>query len=96
MKARGYLVRLRASELDETFIGLQLLVTTSRDAAVGGVSDVFQCTPETGPCGCELARWLYGPTHTHLWLAGDHYFLRSDMNVVTSPPECALEHAPHL
>lgn len=91
MKARGYLVRVPVTELDETFLGLEALLTSGADAVAGGISDVLQCTA-VDHCRA-LATVVFGPTHTHLWLNGGRYVLPPCMSAVVAPPEVALEPA---
>ncbi len=97
MRARGYLVRVPASELDETFLGVQVLVLGGEiDARAGGISDLLQCTADTAHCPTPWLGVFLGVAHTHAWIGGDHVFLPSSTSVVTAPPEVALEPAPNF
>lgn len=95
MKARGYLVRVPAVELDETFLGLEVLITTRALAVAGAISDVYQCAPTSPDCPDPGARLFFGfgATHTHLWVAGRRLLLGPGATVVAAPPEVALEPA---
>lgn len=93
MKARGYLVRVPAADLDETFLGLEVLVTARALALAGAVSDVHQCAPTSPDCPVPLALLFFGSTHTHLWVAGRGLILGPGATVVAAPPEVALEPA---
>lgn len=95
MKARGYLVRIDAAELDAMFIGLDALIVDATLVAAGGISDVLQCSADTAHCVNPLAGLLFGWDHTHLWLNGDCFFLPAGVTVVVAPPEVALEHELH-
>ena len=95
MKARGYLVRVRARELDETFLGLSVLLTPRIGPVVtGGISDLVQCHEHTDHCPLPVFGALLGAAHTHLWLGGGSYLLMPATGVVVAPPEAALEPAP--
>ncbi len=95
MRARGYVVRLTAGDLDETFIGTEvLLLPTSAKgdgAVLGVVSDYLRCTPDTAHCTSPNAPRVL-PHHTHLWLGSVGDVIVSDsVAVLVAPPEVALE-----
>lgn len=95
-RAETPLIAVPAHEVDDTFIGVQVLVVGfDRDrgavrAWAGGISDVQQYRlgdPYTAPCG---ATYTLPAACTRLWVGGHVLFLRGDAVVLTTPPPAAL------
>lgn len=96
MTARGYLVRVVPSSIDETFVGLKVLFTSPRSEVVcGGISDALQCTYDTAHCPRNVIGWVLGHVHTHLWIAGEHWVLNDAATVLASPAESAINDPTH-
>ena len=88
------LVRVAPSELDETYLGVDVLVTgrspSGLEAARGGISDLV-----TFPAGTEV-ECTHGRVHTLgrpitvLWVGGRRLVVDDDAVVLTAPPPAAL------
>ena len=93
-RAETPLVAVPAGQVDDTFVGVQVLVVGFDGSAVrawaGGISDVEQFRlgdPYTAPCG---ATYTLPAACTRLWVGGHVLFLRGDAVVLTTPPPAAL------
>jgi hypothetical protein len=88
------LVRVPVVDVDGTYLGLPVLVTSAGTTRKGGVSDVHRCT--VGDLYCpETTNWAQlfrvVVTHTHLWFGGFHVVLRDDDVVLAPVPSAARE-----
>lgn len=77
------LVRVPVAQLDETFIGLQVLITGrgpgGRQVAIfGGVSDVARCVHLDAPPGAV--------PFTTVWVGGQTVIVRDDAVIVAEGP----------